>query len=108
MLKAFDRQPKQLTLIPHSIYLGEYIMSLYLKELNELDGFLTLRQSIDQEEWQAGIAALSKLPDGNRFGELLKLVEQMGATHLEAIREFEKVERDKGCIPTYLRQFCPV
>ncbi len=83
-------------------------MSLYLKELNELDGFLTLRQSIGGEEWEAGLAALSRLPEGNRLGELLKLVEQMGAGHLEAIREFEKAERDKGCIPSYLRQFCPV
>ncbi len=83
-------------------------MSLYLKELNELDGFLTLRQSMSREEWEAGLAALGELPDGNRLGELLKLAEHMGAEHLEAIREFEKVERDKGCIPTYLRQFCPV
>ncbi len=83
-------------------------MSLYLKELNELDGFLTLRQSITQDEWTVGLAALGELPEGNRLGELLKLVERMGAEHLEAIREFEKVERDKGCIPTYLRQFCPV
>ncbi len=83
-------------------------MSLYLKELNELDGFLSLRQSIGAEEWEAGLAALIQLPEGNRLGELLKLVEQMGVEHLEAIREFEKVERDKGCIPTYLRQFCPV
>ncbi len=82
-------------------------MSLYLKELNELDGFLSLRQSIGPEEWEAGLAVLTQLPEGNRLGELLKLVEQMGADHLEAIREFEKVERDKGCIPTYLRQFCP-
>ena len=83
-------------------------MSLYLKELNELDGFLTLRQSMTQDEWTVGLAALGELPEGNRLGELLKLVERMGAEHLEAIREFEKVERDKGCIPTYLRQFCPV
>ena len=61
-------------------------MSLYLKELNEIDGFLTLRQSIGQEEWQAALAALNQLPDGNRLGELLKLVEQMGAGHLNAVR----------------------
>ncbi len=83
-------------------------MSLYLKELNELDGFLTLRQSLSGEEWEAGLAALTELPEGNRLGELLKVVEQLGANHLEAIREYAKVERDKGCIPAYLRQFCPV
>ena len=83
-------------------------MSLYLKELNELDGFLTLCKSIGREEWEAGLAALAQLPDGNRLEELLKVVEQLGANHQEAIREFAKVERDKGCIPTYLRQFCPV
>lgn len=83
-------------------------MSLYLKELNEIHGFLTLRQSIGREEWEAGLAALAQLPEGNRLGELLKLVERMDADHLKAIHEFEKVERDKGCIPTYLRQLCPV
>ncbi len=83
-------------------------MSLYLKELSDLHGFLSLRQSISQEEWETCLAQIQDSEQTHRLRQLLQLVDKMGATHLEAIREFENTERDKGCIPTYLRQFCPV
>ena len=82
-------------------------MSLYLKELSDLDGFLSLRQSISDEEWAACLAQV-QASEQCKLSELLQLVDKMGASHLEAVREFEQIERDKGCIPTYLRQFCPV
>ena len=83
-------------------------MSLYLKELSDLDGFLSLRQSMSDEEWEACMAEVQASEQCHKLCELLKLIDKMGASHLEAIREFETTERDKGCIPTYLRQFCPV
>jgi len=85
-------------------------MSLYLKELNDLERALSLTHSMDQKDWAACLDYLRSLPgsQGETICQLMKLLEQMGAKHLEAVRDSKKRERDKGCIPAYFRELSPV
>lgn len=85
-------------------------MSLYLKELSELEGALSLTRTIDQTEWAACLDYFHSLPDSHseKICQLLKLLEQMGAKHLEAVRDSKKRERAKGCIPAYFRELSPI
>ena len=85
-------------------------MSLYLKELSELEGALSLTRTIDQTEWTACLDYFRSLPDsqGEKICQLLKILEQIGAKHLEAVRDSKNRERAKGLIPAYFRQLSPV
>ena len=87
-------------------------MSLYLQELSDLERFLTLSQSVDTDDWRDCLAQIHELPHvqdvKGAISELLDLVQRMGPAHLEAIREFKRKEQDKGCIPAYFRDGCPV
>jgi len=85
-------------------------MSLYLKELNDLEGALSLTRSIDEKQWADCLDYLRSLPDsqGEKICQLIDLLEHMGAKHLEAVRESKKRERAKGCIPAYFRELSPV
>jgi len=87
-----------------------HAMSLYLKELNDLEGVLSLAHSIEQNEWAACLDYLRSLPasQGETICQLLRLLEQMGAKHLAAVRDSMKRERAKGCIPAYFRELSPV
>jgi len=85
-------------------------MSLYLQQLSDLERFLSLTQSANKEEWAACLAHLRELPACQEGGaaELLELLQGLGPAHLEAIREFKRTEQNKGCIPAYFRDLCPI
>jgi len=85
-------------------------MSLYLKELSDLEGLLSRSQSVSREEWDACLAQIRGLPQFQEgaMAELVGLLHKVGPAHLEAIREFKRKEQDKGCIPAYFRDLCPI
>ncbi len=87
-------------------------MSLYLQELSDLERLLTLTQSVGAEDWRDCLDRIDDLPRVHDakglLSEFLDLVQRIGPAHLEAIREFKRKERNKGCIPAYFRDSFPV
>lgn len=79
-------------------------MSMRLKELQDLERFLALKESMDEEVWEACLAEMEKCSRAADRGaveelrELLALAMGMGSRHLEAVRELKLEERKKGVI----------
>ena len=79
-------------------------MSMRLKELQDLERFLALKESMQDEAWEACLAEMERCSRAGEASpaaglrELMSLAMSMGASHLEAVRELKLEERKKGVI----------
>jgi len=84
-------------------------MAVYLRELGELEKFITLARSVSENDWRTWREQADKLPQQSviSLAELLDQAQSMGPTHLEALREYKRTEQNKGCLPGYFWELCP-
>jgi len=84
-------------------------MTLYLRELDDLEKFITLARSVSENDWRMWREQADKLPQQwvTPLAELLDKAQNMGPMHLDALREYKRKEQNKGCLPGYFRDLCP-